>query len=428
MAPPIYRHEEQPNGNFTIFSVPIFSAHVEERSGGDREFNARWLSSAVKQAIKRQDEGYMAPLHVSHHGSGSEVKGAGQCRMTHVADVVHDGRKVKTIFADLVNVKPEIFERIAKGELVYRSVEILDVDKPEIDSLALLDHETPFFRFPLLRVADQNGQHPDTARVTLAQGGPVLAYSQSGHASRALFNFQESTPVTEPKTGSAPATNPTQKAASAEQVLAQMFQLLKQFMGEGEPEAPAAPVPAEQPAPVAAPAAPAHPLAAFTAPVAVLPPATAVGDTAKNEADGANAAMESRMANMEKEINSLRAERAVASKSAELASAGFDDDQVKAFRARASEHGLEAANAYAAGMQRVGPSDPPSHWTGEQGGGDGGVVDAPEIAAFAAQGPEALSRARDLHASWKRSESPVDFNDYVAINTDPDSYCGMSRS
>lgn len=387
------------NGNYTVFDVPIFSAHSEElRNGKKRVFSKEWLSKAVDKALLRQSEGYMPPLHISHHGSDS-VEATGQIRINRLGKVKHDGELVPTIFADLVNVKPETYERIKLGQLVYRSVEIIDIDKPEIDSLALLDHETPFFRFPLLRVQDSESV------VSVSNTGPVLAYTQSGHSSRALFNYQSSENIMKQE-----AEMTVDKKADQAEVLKQLLEALTALKAllepkveeEAEEEAEAAPeqdmpTPSEQPESMAKQAA---------------------------EAEGTNAALFARMSAMEEELKTLRSEKQIEKKAAELTTAGFGADQINAFRAKAKQEGLEVANAYAAGMERIGPSDPPSHWTGEITTEE---PDCPEVSAFAAQGPEALAKARDLYASWKRSNSEVPFNEYVAINIDPDAYCGLSR-
>jgi len=57
------------------------------------------------------------------------------------------------IFADLVITDPGVREDVLAKRLPYRSVEIFNVDKPAIDSLALLDHEAPYLELPMLMVA-----------------------------------------------------------------------------------------------------------------------------------------------------------------------------------------------------------------------------------------------------------------------------------
>ena len=58
----------------------------------------------------------------------------------------------------------------------------------------------------------------------------------------------------------------------------------------------------------------------------------------------------------------------------------------------------------------------------------GEAPDAPEVSKFAAQGPEALALARDLHASWKKTGSDVPFEDYYQINSNADAYMAAAQS
>ena len=256
---PRYRAAQATDGTFTIFDVPVFAAHTEEREDGrEIDFGTSWLNGALATAQRRQAEGYMAPLHVSHHGEGN-VEAAGKFRMTRVGPILHDGQEVDALFADLVGVRPEIFQRIMRGELSYRSVEILDVNRQEIDSLALLDDEVPFFRFPLLRVAVDRTPHSSIggdAQVTRSSGSPALCYQARGAGTVVAFKFMEKK-MPEPTTGQAVATDPTKKNASAEQLLMQIFSLIQQAMGpqgqQPEPNGQQPGVPPQQPvAPMAA--------------------------------------------------------------------------------------------------------------------------------------------------------------------------------
>ena len=418
MGIPVYRTERNPDGTVTIFDVPIFSAHDEKRGEEELSFNASWLAGALKAGTQRQEEGYLPPLHVRHHGDGSPVEAAGKFRVTRVGTIEHGGKLVPTIYADLVSVRPQVDERIKKGELSYRSVEILDVNKQEIDSLALLDDEVPFFRFPLLRVAESvEPLSNDTRIVTLAQGGPILAYSQAGASRQVLSRYKETT-MADLK-GNAPATDPSFKMAGLDAVKAALMQAIQALQAlEGAQQAPAPGQPAEQPAPAMA-AAPAAPMP----PQQAKPFAADADESVKAEAEGTQAALLARMANMEAEIKANREQRTIDAKATELVGAGFGSTQVDAYRAKAKESGVTVAAAYAAGLAHVGPSDPPSHWTGEI---RAQAVDHKDVEAFAAQGPEALARARDLHASFLRSAPAMSFNEYVAANTDADAFLGMT--
>ena len=177
---PTYRAERAADGTWTIYDVPIFAVHVDSRAGKPIAFNRKWIDKALARGKTRHAEGYSPPLHISHHGDG-EVEAAGRIRFTEIKQHPHSGKNVDTLFADLVGVRPDVYQRIRKGELPYRSVEILDIGEPEIDSLALLDDEVPYFRFPLLKIGTEKSQRPT----------PMLAYSAAGMRASALFAFEE---------------------------------------------------------------------------------------------------------------------------------------------------------------------------------------------------------------------------------------------
>lgn len=392
---PIYRAEQASDGTWTIHDVPVFAAHSEELADGrTRDFSAGWLRRALERGLTRQAEGYLPPLHVGHHGS-EPVEAAGKFRLVRVGPIRHGGQVVQALFADLVGVTPETFGQIRRGGLSYRSVEILDVNEPEIDSLALLDDEVPFFRFPLLRVADTGG----AAAVYAAHAGPVLAYSATGHRAATLTRFQEQTMTTPTETATRAAEEPAaqpKKAAAAEDLLAQIFNLLKAYMDM-------AMAPEDSPAPVEQPA---EPMQAAAAPVEQPVPDLA--------AEGKFSALAARLAKLERTLAERDLELRVDREASALVTAGYSAPQVEAFRGAARDHGLQAALAFASGLRLMGPSDPPTHWTGEL---RPEAVDAPEVSAFAARGAAALAQARDLHASWKRTKSPLPFATYHEVNT-----------
>jgi len=453
-AVPLYRASKAQDGTYTIFDVPIFAAHVEERADGrEIDFGSDWLHGALDTARRRQAEGYMAPLHVRHHGDG-EVEAAGKFRMHRVGKITHDGQEVDALFADLVGVRPEIFQRIMRGELSYRSVEILDVNRQEVDSLALLDDEVPFFRFPLLRVAvdrEPSAAVGGDALITLAMsasGGPARYYTASGagRGTAALFRFKEQTMTIEH--ADAKATDPTTKAANAEQLLMQIFSMLQQAMG---PQAQQPEPPAQAPqAPMAAMQPPMQPQQG-PGPVEQQPPvqrATPIGSvmgqfnattrptsvkietptenviTMDYATEGAVDGMAARMAALEAKFSAADHQNSIERRATELATRGFSAEQVSKFRGVASEHGLDGANVYAQALEDHGPSVPPAHWTGEI---HGEAPDDPAVSKFAAQGPEALAKARELHSSWRRTGSTVDFETYYQINSNPDAYLGIGR-
>lgn len=145
-----YKATKQDDGKYIIHDVDIFHEYVHEfdpNSGPgirDRDweppnpplpierhvFDAKWLREAV--SVSGQ-----FPIYV-----GEEIVGHGQNLW--VAEFTGRARLV----ADLV-VNASTYDRIAKGELPFRSVEINDPNVPKISGLALL-RSALFSRMPLL--------------------------------------------------------------------------------------------------------------------------------------------------------------------------------------------------------------------------------------------------------------------------------------
>jgi hypothetical protein len=130
-------------------------------------------------------DGYMAPLHIDHHDNGKPTAPAGFIMPTRVERMKYEGNNLWTVFADL-EVQGEILAKIRKKELPYRSVEIFGWDKdPEINSLALLSDEVPFFRYPVLTLGEETKDEVHTF-----QTSPLTAYREAESGVAILFNFK----------------------------------------------------------------------------------------------------------------------------------------------------------------------------------------------------------------------------------------------
>lgn len=151
---PTYRAEQAPDGTFTVFDVPVFGEIEKYAHCGNPEIDGEWLSGALARFAAREAEGYLPPLHIKHHGYGDATQPAGHFRLTRVGSLSYEGQQIQVLFADFTAVPEHVFARMQAGELPYRSVEVLDWDETEIHSVALLDDEVPFFRFPNLRIGD----------------------------------------------------------------------------------------------------------------------------------------------------------------------------------------------------------------------------------------------------------------------------------
>ncbi|MDP6180312.1 MAG: hypothetical protein QGG48_10505, partial [Desulfatiglandales bacterium] len=146
-----YKSAKQSDGNYTIKDIPIFAA-IGEAKGFT--YNKKWLFKALKTFNLRAKNGYRYRVHIEHHNGDGSREGAGYFNNLHIKPCALDGKKVYAIYADLVDIKPDVYRRIREGELPYRSVEILNPEEPEISSLALMETETPFFRLPVTTVTE----------------------------------------------------------------------------------------------------------------------------------------------------------------------------------------------------------------------------------------------------------------------------------
>lgn len=153
-----YESDQNADGTWNVRDVPVFVATKEP-------YTKDWLQGAVEVARLRFSEQHVNPLHAHHHNFArasevetDEVLPAGLFHPTRVGEIYYEGELVPAIFADFLAVPDEIYQRIRAGEFKYRSVEILDNRIPEISSCALLSHECPRYRLPMVTIGRENGR------------------------------------------------------------------------------------------------------------------------------------------------------------------------------------------------------------------------------------------------------------------------------
>ena len=156
-----YTAKQNADGSWDIINVPMFVEHdVIVGEGKDRKvlhIGQKWMEAAKDTQHARMDQdNYLPPLHLHHHGLGKETVRAGFWMTRDVKEAEYQGRKLWVTFGDYLSVPDGMYkEFIRTGQLPYRSVEIKNVMRQEIDSLALLDTEVPFFRLPLLTIGQE---------------------------------------------------------------------------------------------------------------------------------------------------------------------------------------------------------------------------------------------------------------------------------
>lgn len=164
-------------GHLYVFDVPIFA----ECAIGEETFDAAWIEDSFENTLARNASGYWPPMHVRHHGDAEDNEGpvlaAGDFAVSRVGPLNLEGVPVQTVFATLRFTDPTQAMRAEQGQLQWRSIEITpnDLEKRCLSSVALLDHEPPWLKFPNLRLAMEPlgssiETQPGNAKIDDAQG------------------------------------------------------------------------------------------------------------------------------------------------------------------------------------------------------------------------------------------------------------------
>lgn len=187
-TPPIaaqvqYQWREEADGTFTVLNLPVFSTLAANAHGHNPEITEDWLKAAKARFGARKAEGYLPPMHLRHHRFDVAQR-AGHFELIRLGRHKVDGSYLPTLFANLIRVPADRFAEMRRGEWPYRSVEIHDYSAPEIDSLALLDSEVPFFRYPCMGLSDQGSQFQVSNNYS---DHPLRAVAAHGKARAFLF-------------------------------------------------------------------------------------------------------------------------------------------------------------------------------------------------------------------------------------------------
>lgn len=192
-----YQWSRNTDGTFNLFDVPVFAKHVRKLgmklvAGKDGtptvqenvvNVDEPWLNRAIEINRQRLEQGrYMGALHVRHHPQGGgedRTEPAGNFVLKYVRPTYYDGAMVPVLYADFVKIPAAIFDRIKAGLLPYRSIESLPPKFEEIDSIALLDTETPWFRLPMLTPGEEI-QREVYAATCLPAGSPLRGVAVTG--------------------------------------------------------------------------------------------------------------------------------------------------------------------------------------------------------------------------------------------------------
>jgi hypothetical protein len=131
-------------GRFNIYNVEVFENYKHKDRGEVGEKEAREIIKTFR--FNRDKRGHYPRVHIGHHDSAENKEGAGWMDNLRYAN--------GQFLADFVEIYPEKFAEIKRGKYPYRSVEY-DPDPKEIASVALLESHAPFFKFPMLFLAEE---------------------------------------------------------------------------------------------------------------------------------------------------------------------------------------------------------------------------------------------------------------------------------
>ena len=298
---------------------------------------------------------------------GGDTQRAGFFMPRRIAPKTYDGKITWTVFADLLQVPDDVFQLMRRCELPYRSVEVFEWDTPEINSLALLEDEVPFFRYEILRIA---GAEEDVAVASLFRASEPSAPAREGYsvgtAGKRLFLFKEVHMPDDPVDGDRTEdTDLGDRMTKLEAALAELVKLVTK--------------PSE-----ATDATPAEDVMSGT-------PEKKVDLTAAEDV----ASLSGRVVALET-LQAQSAKQAETSKLAIQAEAELAewplDAETKAKIHTFAEQGPTVLQAFVESIKRAVPKDPPP--TLDDAENPTRVIDSPEVMSFAAEGADSLAKAR----------------------------------
>lgn len=362
----------------------------------------KWMQSAIERDQLRRAEGYTPPVHLRHHGKGKHAERVGHFALKRVGKHRYEGRDIDALFADLTGIPDEQFQRIKRGDMPYRSVEIHNFDTPEVQSLALLDSEVPYFRLPNLRVdvGDPKSAKPAPPTRFANAEAPAIAFCATSDGASALFRFTQESNMDEQIAA---------LTATVEELKEQVAKLQAEVVHEPDAE-----VTEEERIAEMAPAIPAEEILQAD-----------IGGITVSGGGVVDLAAQSTVTQLSAEVAALRdslaeRDRKDAAKTAyEGALAALDgypvSEETRAhFKSIADTAPALLANAvktYKATALRDPPEDIDASFDAES--------DAPEVAKFAAQGPDALATARALskdYEAYRRAGGSADLDTYLSVN------------
>ncbi len=183
-----YTAVRETDGTWTVKDVPIFAELPAGMRENEAKVSTRWMEAAIdRHNMLETQQGHLPPCHIAHHDMGQDTQKLGFFRIHSIRPIMQEGAEVPALFADILGLNDESLEKIKNRELPYRSVEIVEWERPEFASLALLADESPFFKMEMLSIGEEilnTNLNPQASEPLVAMSG--------GNTERAalLFSFK----------------------------------------------------------------------------------------------------------------------------------------------------------------------------------------------------------------------------------------------
>lgn len=437
-----YESDSNADGTWNVRDVPVLVTY------GPMGIDEDWLRDAISVAQIRYAEGHVAPLHAHHHNFSDSsdyetdsVEDAGLFLPTRLGEISYEGKPTTALFSDFLGVPASIYARILSRELKYRSVEVLDPRRREVNSCALLSHECPKFRLPMVTIGRQDGvrlvasaaSSGDLSRACVFMSSAndesfVNANPQTKSEGRmtqpAKFAAAPGAPAAQPPAGAGDVSDKliaaiTSGNTAVMAAISSMGEKLAQCMSEKpsdeEGSGPGASEDDESATKARASGEP--PRQNSTLPIEQSP---LVARLEKAHAEKFRA-LEERAAKAEKFAEALRTERATEKRvraaifRLEKASVKVDETYETELRAKADKGG-EVLEEHVETRVKFGAAEPPP-WAGStRREGDTGELPA-ELVEFKKQGPAKFEEAQKSYGEWLdldgTAQSMLPLKDYL---------------
>ncbi len=139
--------EKQPNGKYAVRGRPVFQVHRRE----GHSFDERYMRAAVARQKLLKEKGFLPRVTFGH--TSDDITDPGP-PVLGFADNYRFDSKSGLLYADYIDLLPEVAEALKDNQIPGVSCEP-NLDRPEINVIALLRGKPGWLKLPDARYADQ---------------------------------------------------------------------------------------------------------------------------------------------------------------------------------------------------------------------------------------------------------------------------------